>query len=471
MRGPVTVRARTTLLAVVVVGLALAVGAVSLVASLRWSLERNVTDAARLRAHDVAALAARSGIPNPLSFPGDDKGMVQIVAPDGTVVASSSNMQGEPPIAQFPIGISGSAVRTLTSLSIGDGERFRVVGLSARTPSGPAVVYAAQSLDAVDHSVNTATTALAIGTPILVAIVGLTTWMVVGRALRPVESIRAEVAEIGDTDLHRRAPEPGTADEIGRLAVTMNAMLDRLEQAAERQRRFVADASHELRSPLASMRAQLEANLLDPSSSDWVATTIDVLDDQARLEQLVADLLLLARLDSRRSLRPPAVVDVSAAVNRAIRRYGVTRVPIDLQAMSKCLVLGHAEQIERLSRNLVDNALRHASTAVRVKVARVGTDVLIDVLDDGPGVAMDDRVRVFERFTRLDAARATDSGGSGLGLSIVERLVNAHGGRVAFLDSELGAHVRVTLPAVDHPSQPEAVETPREILEPVQPPH
>jgi signal transduction histidine kinase len=436
---------------VVVVGLALLVGAVGLVASLRWSLERSVTDTAQLRAHDVAALAARGNLPKPLSFPGEEQGVVQVVAPDGTVVAASGNISGEPAIADFAVGPSGPVARTLRQTEDSDGERLRVVGLAATTPSGPVTIYAGQPLDTVDHSVNSAATALALGLPVLLGIVGVTAWTVVGRALRPVDLIRAEVAEIGETDLHRRAPDPGTQDEIGRLAVTMNAMLDRLERSAERQRRFVGDASHELRSPLAAMRAQLEANLLDPSSSDWVSTTIDLLADQARLEQLVGDLLLLARLDGHRALRRPTLVDVSAAVTRVVRSSGVTTVPVHVTCDESCIVAGHVEQLERMVRNLVDNAVRHTNSQVRVEVTRQGREVVVDVIDNGPGIRAEDRIRVFERFTRLDDARATDTGGSGLGLSIVQGLVNAHGGTVAFLDTQQGAHARLVLPATDVP--------------------
>lgn len=321
------------------------------------------------------------------------------------------------------------------------------------TPEGPLVITASTPVDQVERGVDFLRGTLLVGLPVLVGLVGVTAWVLVGRALRPVEAIRAEVDAIGGTTTHKRVPEPATSDEIGRLARTMNAMLGRLDRAATRQRQFVADASHELRSPVAAIRTQLEVAQRNPDQADWSAVAETALAEEGRLEALLDDLLLLAALDENGSShRTTASVDLRALVATEAER--TRRVPVrvgNAAGTAPLLVAGDAERLTRVVSNLLDNAARHADTEAHVSAEpgdMAGT-VLLRVDDDGPGIPADDRERVFERFTRLDSGRARDDGGAGLGLAIVRSIVASHNSRVWATASPLGgARLCVELPRV-----------------------
>jgi signal transduction histidine kinase len=282
---------------------------------------------------------------------------------------------------------------------------------------------------------------------VLLGVIGVTTWLLVGRALHPVEAIRAEVADISAHDLGRRVPVPAVADEIGRLAGTMNQMLDRLQSSADRQRRFAADASHELQSPLASSRAHLEVALAHPDDAPWASVATDLLEENHRMERLVRDLLFLARgdegdLDAHR--RP---VDLDDVVSFEVGRLRPgAEVVIDASGVVPAEVSGHADQLHRVVRNLLENAVDHARSRVTIELRGTGAEVELVVADDGPGVPVPDRDRVFDRFTRLDDARSRQTGGAGLGLAIAREVVEAHGGRVRVEDGP-GARFVVRLPA------------------------
>jgi signal transduction histidine kinase len=273
----------------------------------------------------------------------------------------------------------------------------------------------------------------------------------VGRALEPVEAIRRQVAEISVSALDRRVPEPATGDEIERLARTMNQMLARLDAAARRQRAFVADASHELHSPLATIRAKLEVGLGRPDAVDWPAVVGGWLDEQARLERLVENLLVLAQADDGAAIRSPRVVDLDELVLRELRDLRARgRVRLDVSGVTGGRVVGDADQLRRVVRNLLDNAELHATSAVRVELAQSDPDaVVLAVSDDGPGIAASQRERVFERFVRLDEARNRRAGGAGLGLAIVREIVTAHGGTARAEETEAGARLVVRLPAAE----------------------
>ncbi len=274
--------------------------------------------------------------------------------------------------------------------------------------------------------------------------------MLVGRTLRPVERIRAEVAEIGGSDLHRRVPVPAADDEVGRLATTMNDMLARVEEGQQRQRRFVADASHELRGPLTRMRTELEVDLEHPATADAEATHRSVLEEVVGLQQLVDDLLMLARSDGGiGDVADAGSVDLAelagAVVSRANGRSGVV---VELAGVAAAPAVGRPGELQRAIGNLLDNAVRHAASTVRVMVSRNGDTVSVAVEDDGEGIPAADRDRVFERFARVDAARAAGDGGAGLGLSIAREIVVRHGGTL-IVDAayENGARFVITLPA------------------------
>nr|WP_202429256.1 HAMP domain-containing sensor histidine kinase [Streptomyces sp. SID4945] len=287
-------------------------------------------------------------------------------------------------------------------------------------------VFAGAPLDAADSAVRTALTVMLIGLPVLLAVVAAVTWAVTRRALRPVEGIRAELDAItGSRDLARRVPEPATHDEIAALARTTNATLAALQDAVDKQRRFVADASHELRSPIASLRTQLEVGAEHPEFLDLDGAV----EDTVRLQHLAADLLLLARLDAGE--RPPdRPVRLADLVAREAAEHGL-RARIEPERADGYEVRGSAPQLGRILGNLLDNARRHARTEVALALRQEGADAVVTVSDDGPGVPPAERDRVFERFVRLDDARTRDEGGAGLGLAIARDAAHRHGGSLA----------------------------------------
>ena len=431
-RRVATVRARTTLAATLLVGIAVLAGAISLVVVLRRSLVEHVDDVAEVRADDVAALAAQDELPQTLAVAGDDGGLVQVVDADGRVIAASAGLSRETPVATFRPDGPEPVIRTIEHLEIGDADTFRILARPVRTASGDVTIYVVASLEPADEAIAQLRRVLALGVPVLLVLVGVTAWFVVGRALRPVDAIREEVADISERSLDRRVPVPATDDEVSRLAATMNTMLDRLEAAADRQRRFVADASHELQTPLSSNRTELEVALSHPSSTDWQQAARALLVTNARMERLVRDLLYLARGDDPAPLPAPRPVDLDDVVLAEATRLRLeARVAVDTQRVSAGAVIGRRDDLERVVRNLLDNAARHASSTVAVEVASADGSVTLLVDDDGPGVAPADRERIFERFTRLDTARDRSRGGTGLGLAIVREIVQAHDGTVA----------------------------------------
>ncbi|MFD8496662.1 sensor histidine kinase [Amycolatopsis sp. NPDC059657] len=307
------------------------------------------------------------------------------------------------------------------------------------------VVYAAATIDAAAlTAAETTRTLLLVGIPLVSLLIGVIAWFAVRSSLRPVEALRREVAEISGHDLGRRVPEPGGRDEIPRLAATMNTMLDRLDTAMTRQVQFTADASHELRTPLTSMRNQLEVLLTYPDQIEWRPSCENALLDVTRMEELVADLLLLSKVEAAETgLVPvPLAEIVAACLDGREPREGVT---IESDVDRAAVVLGHRTRLTRLLRNLVDNAERHATSSVRVTVSIVDDDCVLTVADDGAGIPEEDAERVFDRFVRLDDGRDRDEGGSGLGLAIVAEIAHAHGGTV----SAEGSVLTVRLPRVE----------------------
>lgn len=444
-----SVRIRTTLAATLVVAAALSIGAVVTLDRFRTSLESNRRDAAVSRAVDLASLAASGHLPSLLGLPNQDATFAQVVGANGRVIGASANIAGEPPVGPPVSSSSGTVVRTIDS-PVGQDGRYGLVAVPARMPTQTVTVYAAYSLATSDLAIREVAVGLVVGLPLLVALVGATAWIVVGRALRPIDAIRGEVAEITSQDLHRRVPEPGRDDEVARLALTMNSMLDRLETSVERQRAFVADASHELRSPLSSLRAQLEIGLAGGATTDWTATAYDALAEEARIERLVTDLLLLARLDATAVPLTGSTVDV----NRVVEAEIAARLPLPGVTVrahtngARAVVSLDAALARRVVANLVENAQRHAESAVTVTVSTPSPDAVeVVVADDGPGIAPADRERVFQRFTRLDDSRTGDQGGAGLGLAIVRDIVARHGGTIVFGDTSVGARAVVRLPA------------------------
>jgi signal transduction histidine kinase len=449
-----TVRVRITAAAVVVVGVAMVVGAVLLVSVLRETLTREVRAAARLRGQDVAAVLAANGAgPGPLAVDDAEELVIQVLDEGGRVVAASPGAGGLAPVARLRPGESAEVEVPAGGPVEEDGE-FLAVATGADTPQGRRTVVVVRSTETVTEATAAVGGLLAIGLPLLLVVVGATTWILVGRALAPVEAIRAEVDAISGDALHRRVPDPPAGDEIGRLARTMNRMLGRLEQAQTRQRRLVADASHELRSPVATIRQHAEVALAHPDRTTTAELAATVLAEGLRLQRLAEDLLLLTRADEHTLALRRRPVDVDDLVFDEARRVrGATGLRVDTTAVSAGRVEGDPAGLRRVLRNLGDNAARAAGGHLAFSVAEDDGVVRLAVDDDGQGVPEADRERVFERFVRLDDARARDDGGSGLGLAIVSELITAHGGTVAIASSPLGgARVEVTLPRLADPA-------------------
>ncbi len=441
-----TVRIRTTVFATLVVTAALVVGAILLLVVQQRALLNGLEQSTRARAIDVASLAKRSVLPTRLTAAKEDDAFTQVVDADGTVVAASKNLRGEGRVVDTEPRSSKLVEFTRTIAPLGG--RFRVAAHTVDTPTGRATVYAGDSDETVTDATQQLAKLLAFGLPLMVGLVALTTWKVTGRALRPVEAIRSEVSAIGEGELHRRVPEPSTDDEVGRLARTMNAMLARLDDAADRQRRFVSDASHELQSPLTSLRARLEVNLAAPVEPDWRADERQALGEVTEMQRLVDDLLALARLDAHLASPERALVDLDDLVlSEAERLRTRGRVTVDVHRVSAGQVRGDPGQLRRALRNVLDNAERHAGGEVTVSVEESDSSVEVRIADDGDGVPAEHRNRIFERFGRIDDARTRDGASTGLGLAITQEIVEAHGGRITVADGGPGACFVLVLPA------------------------
>ncbi|HVA75028.1 MAG TPA: HAMP domain-containing sensor histidine kinase [Acidimicrobiales bacterium] len=471
-----SVRVRTTLAATLIVAITLGVGSAILIYRFRASLDNNRRSAAVARAADIAALADTGRLPSTLGLPNQDATYAQVIDSSGTVLAQSPNIAGHPALAPPAATGSKTTFRRVAHSPVEEDGTEMLVVLPAGTPARPLTVLTGYSLVGNDFAVHDIKLGLFIGLPLLLLVVAGTTWVIVGRALRPIEAIRSEASEITSLGLHRRLSEPPSGDEIARLAATMNGMLDRLEASHDKQRTFVADASHELRSPLASLRAQLEIGLAGGASTDWESTVTGALAEEARIEAMVRDLLLLARLDQQPPDASRVLNDPVLNLAEIVRADLETRperpgIALRCDAEEPAIVRMPKELARRVVANLVDNAQRHAATHVTVAVTADGDWTELVVQDDGPGLAPTDRERVFERFTRLDEARSSDHGGAGLGLAIVKDIVARHGGTVGFVDCPRGARVVVRLPLADGhapartPAVPQSSRSPAEALQ------
>ncbi len=440
------IRSSTVLSATVALTVALFIGALILRSQLRDSLYSSINDQALTRATGVAQLVGTGDFLPVLESTGALPGWVQVVNGEGHVVASTSNIATlKTPFAPIP-SQSEPTIRTLSGLSIDSGERQSVASVGASHSGFNYMVLAAIPLDIADTADAKIARVLLLVFPALLLLAAFLVSMVVRRALRPVDDIRHQVATISSKDLSKRVPVPPGEDELTRLAETMNSMLARLERSANQQRHFVADASHELRSPLASLRSQLEVTALDNPDPAWTETVNDMLIDHDRLERLVADLLLLTKTDSKESLVLEPI-DLGYVVRRELCRRVTPSNQTRTAAAGNALIRGNEDALVRILRNLLDNAERHAKTLVHIEVSidPNGT-VSLGVHDDGNGIPAAQKEHIFERFTRLDDARARDAGGSGLGLAIVAELTHAHNAAVVVDSASSGTCFVVTFP-------------------------
>lgn len=437
-----SVRARTTLTAAVVTGVALVAGSIALLATLHRSLQQADDALSKSRLRDLVTLAEAGDLPAQVNA-GD--GVAQVVDATGRVRTASTNIVGKPALTSFRPPQSHPVVLALVGPDDNELEHYRLWAQRAETSQGEVTVFSGSSTESVTEAVGAARTPLLVGLPVMVAVLVLVMWWLVGRALRPVEAIRSEVAGLTDRRLNRRVPEPGTDDEIGRLARTMNAMLDRLQEGSRRQRAFVADASHDLQSPLAAIRAEVETQLAeDPATA--AALLRRVLAETREMEALVQNLLYLARLDDGIA-SPQSPVDLDDVVlEEAARLRDTTEVRLRTERVSGGPVLGNRADLRRAVRNLLENAVRHARASVDLRLSATDGVVHLVVADDGDGVPPADRERIFDRFYKADAARDRGAGGSGLGLPIARAIAEAHGGALELAEADRGARFELRLP-------------------------
>lgn len=442
-----SLRAKLTAASAVIIAVGMTVAAGLLVWRLHSSLIANMDATITAQVQTVADDVRTGRLTNPLPNSGEGTPSVQVVTTGGQVVAGSSNLDhpGVPLFDDLQAGRDKVQVVAANEAGETDGH-YQVAMLQISGPNGPVTVYAALPTDDIQQSTKELTATLSVGVPLMVLALGLVGWFLVGRALRPVEEIRRQAAAIPGAELRRRLDPPAADDELGRLTGTLNDLLARIESSANRQRQFVADAAHELRSPIASLRTQLEVAVLHPEAATNTDRAADMLTDTERLAHLVDDLLALARFDANPCIqrKPVDVDDLVLAEARRVRDRGPR---INVSAVSAARVLGEKSALDRVARNLLDNAARHASTTITVQLTSTKELVTLVVRDDGPGIPAADRERVFDRFIRLDDARSTDQGGAGLGLAIVRDVVTHHDGHIAITDNNPGAVFTVTLPA------------------------
>jgi signal transduction histidine kinase len=449
-----SVRTRSALAAAVVMTLSLAIAGGVLLLVLYRSLEFTAQGAAAARAEQIST-QLRTDTPrdvDPSLLVTDSQiGAVQIVDGTGTVLAASNGAPQSP--------LATPSLRDGQARSVGrveDPARGFDYWVSARAtavPGGSVTILVGADREPVESVVTKVAALVALGSPVIIALVVVGTYRLVGAALGPVEAMRSRVASISSTDLAQRVPIPDTQDEIAHLAATMNAMLARLERGRAAQHRLVSDASHELRSPLATITAALEMASGRPELMDNDLIDESLLPEARRMHQLIEDLLLLARSDEDALELRRDDVDVDDLLLAEASRLRAIGSVYTVTHIEACRTVGDRGALARVVRNLVDNAVRHASSTVTMDCRAVAGHAVITIADDGPGIPVQDRSRVFERFVRLDPTRTRSSGGSGLGLSIVEQIVRSHHGAVEVSDAAHGGAVfTLTLPLAQHDS-------------------
>jgi signal transduction histidine kinase len=477
--GPVLVRwwrrrglrARVTLIAALGLLVALVAGDLLLLNTLRLSLTRSVDDTARSGATEVAALINANRLPDPVPVAAGTVS-IQVLGPSGRVVnvsAGADRLVPMVPPAQAAALADGDSATLVHGAPFDMPPLLRVAVVRA---DGGDLVIAAVPYSSAADSLQVVAHGLIFGTPVLFIVFVGATWLAVGSTLRPIDRIRRGAARVTGTGVPADLPVPEARDEVRSLALTLNDMLSRLSSAQQRQRSLVSDTAHELRSPIASIRAQLEVALDHPAGQDWASTARDVLADTLRLSRLTEDLLLLARLDEQADQgdmgRHGEPLDLGELACAVVARYADSPVPVTAVtaeadgmdgmdgmdgADGTALVAGNRDRLDRMLVNLIDNAIRYAKSSVTVSVSQSGSWVELAVADDGPGIPEADRERAFDRFARLDDARTRcddDAGGAGLGLAIVRATAQSHAGTASLEsapDGASGLRAVVRLPA------------------------
>ncbi|MBA4022908.1 MAG: two-component sensor histidine kinase [Gordonia sp.] len=444
-----SVRGRLTILATTLLAVALALAGIIMLFVLNQSLLGSADSATSSRAQEVSTTISTDGLPGlnhaALALP-DDLDVIQIVDARGRVLVSNPAGRRAPLVPPIAAGDR----RTVDGATFpGSDVEYRLTAVGVSVDTGDLTIIVAAAEGPIHTVLLTVFILLCVVFPLILLLLIFVTYYFVGRALRPVEHIRAQVAAISSSDLSRRLPVPPTNDEISTLATTMNDMLGGLEDARRHQLRFVGDASHELRSPLMTLVGLLDLSRTTREPIDPETVEDILLPEARRLETMIDDLLLLAKADERGVPLQIRDVDLDEIVSEEASRL-TALTPLDIQVtLAPVRVRGDAEKLSRAVRNIADNAARHARSSVHLTMAsdnRTGT-AAIAIIDDGHGIADQDKDRVFDRFVRLDAGRERSHGGSGLGMSIVTEIIRAHGGTVVISDTpDGGTTVTIAVP-------------------------
>jgi signal transduction histidine kinase len=447
-RGFGSVRIRVTGLAVLVVFGSLLAGAFGLRALLERATLQSVRTDAQVRVAEVSALALRAELPVPLpNAVGTRPTLIQVVERNGTVSTATAPLLNRQPL--LPLAeLDGDHGRKMALVFDGAPSQWWVEAVPATLNGRAATVIVASSLAELRRTLNQLAFLLAIGIPMLTTAAGILVWVLVGRALYPVDRLRSEVDMLAADSQRRgqRVGVPDTDDEISRLAHTLNLLLDKLDKSAYSQRRFVADASHELRGPVANIRLAVEVAQAHPEQADWNAVANEVLIQDERMGRLVEHLLLLARTDDDHALRRTEALNLTDIAHEAAASNRRDGISVRVATTSTTVLHDDRSQLVSIVNNLVENAVRFAAHQVTISVMSTGGWVELSVRDDGPGVPADERERIFDRFYRVDAHRSREGGGTGLGLAIVARLVSERGGSVTVGDASPGSVFTVRLP-------------------------
>ena len=460
------VRGRSVAVAVAVVFVALLLGGTALILTLEADVEQTTEATARARASEVVAQLSTQGLEatdRAISDRTRSNSVVQILDDDSRVLSASSRDVTHIPLSSHRPQLGEySSTEADIDIEHGAGGEWKVVVTATEIDDTLYYVLAAVPIGVQRATIRSVALFLLAGTPLLLGAVAVAVWMLVGRALRSVAQIRTTVADIDAQRLNRRVPVPPTDDEIAALAITMNVMLDRLQASERSQRTFVSDASHELRSPLATLTTAGElAVTASPDRQAALLSTMNVEID--RLRGLVENLMILARADAQDLAVRRVEVDLDDLLADEVRRLRLTASIVVIADITPVRVIGDLRRLQQAIRNVVDNAARHAQTTVRLTLRETPDEAVLWIDNDGPPVPHADRDRIFERFVRLDEARTRDDGGTGLGLAITRATLRAHGGDAVVVDGPAGwCRFELRLPRThDGSDTKEVARTPR----------
>ncbi|GAA4612647.1 HAMP domain-containing sensor histidine kinase [Actinoallomurus liliacearum] len=433
-----TIRQRATVVAMTVTGVVAVLLYIGVLALIQYQVTSRLSTDLTYTTRQMAALARAGRLTNPVITGGHQ--LVQVQNDRGQVVAATRSVSGLPALhARRP----ADGQRIEQRVCVDPRHCLTLVSQRVTGPGQALTIHSIAPEPGLFPRPGLAVL-LALGIPVSIGAAGVWRWWAAGRRLRPIEALRDELDAINAADLRRRVSMPQRRDEFYWLAMAVNATLDRLEAAVEQQRRLVSDVSHDLRSPIAGLRAELEIALIDPEGTDLREALGRTLTNIDRLQNIVTELLALARRDAGLPSRN-GPVDVGDLAEREVRRVP-RRITAKVIAEPGAVVRANRLDISRVLTNLLDNAARHADSEVTVTVRRQESEAVVEIFNDGKQIPPADRERIFERFIRLPDARQRDPGGSGLGLAISREIAHAHGGTLTLTDSDKGACFVLTLP-------------------------